>query len=164
MGRLVGVVADRGPTATATSLYRYDAADNRNYVGVAKADGTKIPIFRFFKNPNRFYTTDYMEGSELGFDPEQLAFSLYPSSGSGLVGLYRCYASANAAYFITTASNCEGQTVQGLMGYAYTTAGTGRRALYRFYKASTADHLVTVSYDEGNNNGYTLVSTLGYVI
>lgn len=164
LGRIIGAVSDRGTNAKATSLYRYDAADNRHYAVVAKADGTQIPIFRFYRDARRFYTSNYMEGFNAGFQPEQLAFTAYASGGTGLAGLYRCFASSNGARFISTASNCEGQTQQALLGYAYTTAGSGRRALYRFYKATTQEHLITVSYDEGANNGYAFESTLGYVM
>ncbi|WP_145169869.1 MULTISPECIES: hypothetical protein [unclassified Sphingobium] len=164
LGRMVASVADSGPTAKATSMYRYDAANNRNYVGVVKADGTQIPVFRFQQNWRHFYTVDYLEGSNAGLQPEWIAFSLYPGGGSGLIALYRCYQSGSDDHFVSMSSTCEGQVQEGLMGYAHTTPGPGRRALYRFYKASIADHLITVDSSEGTSNGYTSEGILGYVI
>lgn len=164
LGRLVASVADRGPTATATTMYRYDVANNRSHVGVAKADGTQIPVFRFVQNSRHFYTAYYLEGRNSGMLPEGNGFSLYPGGGSGLRALYRCYQSTNDDHFVSTLSNCEGQNHEGLMGYAYTTAGTGRRALYRFYKAGIMDHLITTDYSEATAANYTLEATLGYVI
>jgi hypothetical protein len=41
---------------------------------------------------------------------------LFASPGSGLEALYRCYTGAD--HFVSTSSNCEGQQVDYLMGYA----------------------------------------------
>jgi hypothetical protein len=164
LGRIVASVADSGPTNKSTTMYRYDLTSNRDYVSVVKEDGSRIPIFRFRQNSQHFYTVNYLEGSNAGLQPEQIASALYTGNGPGSIGLYRCYNSSNGDHFISTSSACEGQTQEGLMGYAYTTAGAGRRALYRFYKASIADHLITVDFSEGTNNGYTSEGILGYVI
>lgn len=164
LGRLVGVVSNRGATAIAPSIYRYDKADNRAAVFVAKADATRRPIFRFFMpSQDHFYTTGFMEGHSAGLDADGRTFYLYTSDGSGRYALYRCYAAASGDHFVSASSNCEGQTVGGILGYSASSSGTGLKELHRCYRVSDTDHLATTSMAECTNNGYTYVQSLGFV-
>jgi YD repeat-containing protein len=164
LGRMVGVVVDNGGiTATTTSIYAYDSAGNRQWMGVNTGTSTKIPVFRFHGGSQHFYTTSYIEGQRAGLVSDGAQFNLSPTGGSGLVALYRCYASANNDHFLSGQSDCEGQGVEGIIGYAYLAAGPNLVALYRFNKASIYDHLITVNYQEGIGNGYSYEGILGYV-
>lgn len=164
LGRVAGSVADSGSTNKTTTIYRYDAANNRRFVNVGKQDGTRVPIFRFYNGSKHFYTISYLEGQSAGFGSEGIPFASLPGSGTGTQPLYRCYNAANADHFISLLSACEGQTYEGQMGWAYTASGTGRKPLYRFYSAALKDHFFTVNYDEGTAAGYTYQSLLGYVL
>ncbi|WP_093021777.1 hypothetical protein [Sphingobium sp. YR768] len=164
LGRIAGSVADSGSTNKTTTIYRYDAANNRRFVNVAKQDGTRVPIFRFYNGSKHFYTMTYLEGQGAGFGSEGIPFASLPGGGTGTQPLYRCYNAANADHFISVSSTCEGVTYEGQMGWAYTASGTGRKPLYRFYSATLKDHLFTTSYDEGTAAGYAYESLLGYVL
>jgi hypothetical protein len=164
MGRLVGVVSDSGPNAVSSTIYRYDKADNRNLVVVAKTDATVTPVFRFNHIVDgHFYSLGLLEGISAGYDAEQVAFDLYKSPGAGLIALYRCYNITDKDHFVSTGSTCEGQGTGSLLGYAASASGTGLTQLYRYYKSSIKDHLVTVNSAEAVAGGYTLDASLGYV-
>ncbi|MCI4591484.1 hypothetical protein MOK15_15485 [Sphingobium sp. BYY-5] len=164
LGRLVGAVSDRGPAATTTTIYLYDKADNRSVVFVAKADATKRPVFTFFE-PSRghFYTLGFLEGHNAGMDAAGPTFYLYTSGGSGRYALYRCYDAAGGNHFVTASSNCEGQTVEGILGYSAASNAAGLTELHRCFRASDTDHLVTANMAECTNYGYAYVQSLGFV-
>jgi len=122
-----------------------------------------IPIFRFYKYPRHFLTQSYSEAANAGFSFETTAFHLFPAGGAGYSALYRCYNSSSADRFVSTQSNCEGFTNEGVFGFAATTQLPGTVPLYRFYRNSITDHLITVNYDEGAQNAYTYEGILGYV-
>jgi len=161
LGRLVGAVSADDSTAT-TSIYSFDAASNRQWVNVAQADGTMVPIFRFISASKYFYTTSYLEGQQAGQSSQGVAFYMLANGGSGRTALYRCYYAGNGDRFISPQSNCEGVTQEGLMGYVYAAPTTGYIPLYRFYNPTTGTHLITVIYGEGSSC-CTYEWTLGYV-
>ncbi len=85
-----------------------------------------------------------------------------------MVGLYRCYTRSVGSghlgkHFVTTSSNCDGYTIEGIYGYVYTSQATGTRPLYRMYHAWTGDHFTTYDLNGAVAAGYTYVSVLGYV-
>ncbi|BBF68398.1 hypothetical protein [Sphingomonas bisphenolicum] len=131
---------------------------------MAKADGTKNPVFRIFTvERGHFYTTGFMEGYAGGLDAEGPNFNLYTSGGTGLQTFYRCYGASTVDDFISTSSKCEGQAVNGVLGYASTASGTGLTQLHRCYRTSDMDHLITKNMSECTNYGYTYEMSLGYV-
>jgi hypothetical protein len=164
LGRLMAVVGDRGETAARSAVYWYDAAGNRYRVLSANSSAEFLPVFRYV-NPaaKHFYTQGLMEGIRAGLSPESWAFTLYRQSGTDLAPVYRCYVPSMDDHFMSRQSNCEGQTVEGTLGYVRVTAASGLKPLYRFFKASISDHLITINYDEAVNAGYAYESVVGYV-
>jgi YD repeat-containing protein len=160
-GRLVGAVSANG-SITTTSIYSFDPASNRQWVTVAQADGTKLPIFRFVAALKHFYTASYLEGHQAGESSEGLAFYMLSSGGVGRIPLYRCYDAGGDEHFISSQSNCEGLSQEGVIGYAYTAPTSGFVPLYRFFNATVNDHLITVNYGEGSSC-CTYEGILGYV-
>jgi YD repeat-containing protein len=158
-GRLI-VVDTTGSSVSRVATYGNDRADNRTAVTSTDRTGGLVPIYRFY-NGKHFYTPIFSEGINASFTSEGLAFKTYSSSASGMHALYRCYA-GSGDHFVSTASNCEGQTVISSLGYVFDSAGTGRTALYRFY-GSIGEHLITTNYAEGVAGGYTYEFVLGYV-
>jgi cysteine-rich repeat protein len=57
-----------------------------------------------------------------------------------------------------------GFVLEGQSFWVYTTEVPGTRALYQKRSANGGNHLLTVGADEANQLGYTLESTLGYVV
>ncbi|WP_334186013.1 hypothetical protein [Novosphingobium sp.] len=164
LGRLVVVVGDRGETATRSAVYWYDSASNRSRVLSANSSTEFVPVFRYV-NPGakHFYTHRLMEGIRAGLSPEGWAFTLYRQPGIDLAQVYRCYVPSTDDQFMSRQSNCEGQTVEGTLGYVRVTAASGLNPLYRLFKASISDHLITINYDEAVNAGYAYESVVGYV-
>lgn len=122
-----------------------------------------VPVFRFYKYPRHFITLSYSEAASTGYSFETTGFHLFPTGGAGYTALYRCYNLSGADHFVSTQSNCEGFSNEGILGFAATSQLTGTVPLHRFYRANTADHLTTVNYNEGVQNGYTYEGILGYV-
>lgn len=109
-----------------------------------------------------FYTTSIHE-STYGLESSNY-FYLEEDAGAGLVPFQRCL-KGNGLHFYTQSATCEGQTVEGPMGYIRTGAGTaGTTALYRLYNGN--DHLFTTSLAERNaalTIGYIYEGVAGYV-
>jgi len=159
-GRLM-LIDTTGSSVSQVATYGQDRADNRTIVTTTDRAGGIQPIYRF-NNGKHFYTLGFSEGVNAGFASEGISFRAYASSASGLYPLYRCYVGAGD-HFVSGASNCEGQTVIGLLGYVYNSAGSGRIALYRYYSSAVGDHLITTNSAEAVALGYTYEGVLGYV-
>jgi hypothetical protein len=157
-GRLM-LVDTTGSALSTVATYGHDRADNRTAVTSTDRTGGIVPIYRF-NNGKHFYTPIFSEGINAGFTSEGMAFKTYASSAGGMHALYRCYA-GSGDHFVSSASNCEGQTVIWSIGYVFGTAGSGRTALYRF--SGGGEHLVTTNYSEGTAAGYSYDGVLGYV-
>lgn len=128
-----------------------------------------VPIYRFFTDTStqgRFYTLSYTEGASntAGHAPafEETDFHLYPQGGTGLNPLYRCYKAVTVDHFISLDPNCEGQAVEGILGYAYDSPGTGLLPIYRYFGGRQGGHLITLNPGEVNLNIYRLEGILGY--
>ena len=122
---------------------------------------TMVPIYRFLKGKH-FMTLSYTEAASNGWTFETTGFHLFPSGGPGYSAIYRCYNLAATDRFLSTSSNCEGYSVEGLVGYASAGPATGLVPIYRMYRASIKDHLITANPSEGTNNGYVSEGILGY--
>ena len=110
---------------------------------------TCAAVYRTYKPGQHFYTTSADEATGAGFDVEFGGpyYWVDAAGGSGFVPWYRCL-KGNGKHFYTTASNCEGQKVEGPMGFVATSAVAGARPLYRLYSPSLANHFYTTSVDE----------------
>lgn len=110
-----------------------------------------------------FYTTDVYETT---YSLESANyFYLEEDGGTGLNRFYRCV-KANGKHFYTQSANCEGQLVEGSMGYIRKSSTPGTTALHRLATAGTADHLYTTSVAERNfamTLGYNYEGVAGYV-
>ncbi|HYR09143.1 MAG TPA: S8 family peptidase [Longimicrobium sp.] len=125
------------------------------------------PIHRHYNSStgDRMYGWFPYEQAWVGYWPEtQNYFYLESQPASGYTALYRCLSGTNS--LLTTASNCEGATHEGIRGYIATSQLTGTVPLYRLYKSSIPDDIYTISSSEVTSlqgAGYTLVGTTGYV-
>lgn len=98
-----------------------------------------------------FYTTSLAEAQSAGFNLEaQDFYDIYIATHPGLTGWQRCL-KANGKHFYTMSANCEGQTVEGTMGYVASTQIGDSRPLYRSFRGQNGDHFYTTSLAEHNN-------------
>lgn len=130
--------------------------------------GCRVGVTRSYdaSTGQHFYTTTDSEASCCGFAIEQqYAYYLYAAQQPGLVPFYRCRTATGHLY--TTDPKCEGQTVEGSMGFIATSPSVcGSVPLYELANASSGDHLYTTSSAEASSAqgaGYTLSGTAGYV-
>lgn len=127
----------------------------------------RVAIDRFYmpSTGEHFFTASLAEGINAGFAPEGIGFRVFASSAgiANTVPIYRCYGTTSHKHFISTAANCEGQSVEGSYGNVYATPTSGATALYRFAHPTNGDRLETTNFSEGSAAGYTLELTLGYV-
>ncbi len=142
--------------------------DNCNDAFDEGLGGCRIGVHRSF-NPStggHFYTTNLAEAQCCGFNLEAADFyDLYSGSHPGLTAFHRCI-KPNGLHFYTQSANCEGTTLEGVMGYIATAAGTaGSIPLYRLFGGG--DHFYTTSAAERdnaiNNLGYASEGVAGYV-
>jgi hypothetical protein len=133
--------------------------------------GCRVGVDRSYNGTTgeHFYTTSASEASCCGFAIEYPNYYWLYTSGvaPGLTQLYRCYVASYGKHFYTTASDCEGNTVEGALGWIATSATCGAVPLYRLYRAANNDHFYTTSDGERDTaistDGYVLESTVGYV-
>lgn len=126
------------------------------------APTSMVPIYRFLGSGKHFMTLTYFEAASAGWNFETTGFHLFPSGGPGYSAIYRCYNAAAVDHFLSRDRNCEGYSIEGVIGYASAGPARGLVTIYRFYKPGTKDHLITVNPSEGSNNGYTNEGILGY--
>ncbi len=97
-----------------------------------------------------FYTTSASEAMCCGFVVESLNyFYLYNATQPGTTTLYRCLSRASGTdHFCSTDASCEGQIVEGPMGFIGTSAVCGSTPLYRAWDPRTGTHLFTTDAAE----------------
>lgn len=115
-----------------------------------------IPFNRYVNDSVHEVTTGWIDPSA-GFHLEATLAYLYESPQPGFtVPLYGCV-EGNHDYFVSSASNCEGQLFLGIDGYVSSAPGSGLVALYRCYTG--ADHFVSI---DPKCEGQTTEALLGY--
>lgn len=119
-----------------------------------------VQIYRLFKGGDFLYSQSQTEGVSAGYVLNGPAFKLSTVASSNHVPIYRCM--AGAIHFLSLSSTCEGQRVEGLIGYASRVAGPPFR-LYRFRNPANGTNLSTTNLNEGINAGFTLEAELGFV-
>ena len=160
-GQLIMADTSTGAGPAANTAYAYDRAGNRAVATSTVESGGLHPTFRF-RGTKHFYTNSYTEGLNAGLTADGIDFRSYGSAGPGLYPLYRCLGGTD--HFISASSNCEGWTVEYVLGFVCASAGTGcPNTLYRFYNSTIGEHLITTDYSEGVAAGDTYEGILGYV-
>jgi hypothetical protein len=126
------------------------------------------PIYRFSSTGptgDHFFTANESEGvlaaAANSFVFEGFGFVVYTSSNAGMNALYRC--NNHVSHFLSSVSNCEGQVVEGLLGYTNSAQSANTAPLYRFFNAVNGSHLATTNYNEGITAGLTPEYILGFV-
>ena len=89
---------------------------------------------------------------------EGVGFRVYADGAAGRAALYRCRVS-DGHHFLSTQADCEGQVVEGPLGYLGTTEGDGL-PLYRCVFA--ADHLSTLDPTECQTAGFLVEGPQGF--
>jgi hypothetical protein len=110
-------------------------------------------VYRLRKNTDYLYTTDVVEMSgarAAGYVVEGPTWKLYQEAASGRMPLYRCM--VGPTHFLSKESNCEGWTMEGVMGYGLSAAVSGSADLIRFYAPSTGAHIALLSTDTAEIN------------
>jgi hypothetical protein len=112
-----------------------------------------------------FYTTTDAEMNSIPYAVEQQDyFYLYAAPQPDLVPFYRCVTASGHLY--TTDANCDGTTMEGIMGYIGTTPACDAVPLYELVNTATGDRLYTTSASEASSaqgGGYTILPSPGYV-
>jgi hypothetical protein len=130
--------------------------------------GCRVGVDRSYDatNGQHFYTTTDSESSSSGYTLEQHdAWYLYGTAQPGLVPFYRCR-TASGDHLYTTDPACEGEIVEGSMGFIATASVCGSVPLYRLYDPTSGDHLYTTSSAEvasAEAGGYVSEGMPGYV-
>jgi hypothetical protein len=131
---------------------------------------TSVSVYRSYdqNTGDFFYSKSLTEGRDAGYSYQGIGFKiLTASTNPGTVPLYRCVM-ANVFpfhHFLSPNTTCEGNLVEGPLGYMYTSQQTNFVPLYRFYSTNGTGfhHFETVTYSEGVNAGFTFEGILGYV-
>jgi hypothetical protein len=91
--------------------------------------------------------------------PEGVGFRIYADVAAARAALYRCRVNDTSYHFLSTAGDCEGQTVEGPLGYLSTNASDGV-ALYRCVLGG--DHLSTLDPSECQAAGFVVEGQQGF--
>lgn len=144
------------PTPTPTPVPQPQAPSPvplyRSHVAIAQGNGS---IYEDY-----LYSQNQAEGAGV-YTLEGAAFSVSPAPfGSFTVALMRCLVNGATSlpyHFLSTDPNCEGQRVEGALGWVAPGQVAGTSQLMRLYKSTTGAHLTTKSLTEVN-----YAQTLGY--
>lgn len=135
----------------------------------ASCDGRSCTaVYRTYKSGQHFYTSSANEATGAGFTIEFGGpyYWVDAVNHNGFVPWYRCL-KGNGKHFYTTSSTCEGQKVEGAMGWVATGAVAGAHPLYRLYSPSLGNHFYTTSASErdtvAQSFGYTYEGVACYV-
>jgi hypothetical protein len=114
-----------------------------------------------------FYTADLGEAGCCGFQVEFANFfQLYDAQQPSTTLFYRCI-KANGFHFYTADPGCEGQIMEGPIGWIGTSEIAGAVALYRSYREANGDHFYTNSQAEHQSaitvSGYIDEGVVGWV-
>lgn len=110
---------------------------------------------------------DHLQGLTQGegapaWRAEGTSFQVSTNAEAQTTGLYRCRIKNTSFHFLSNQANCEGQTVEGLLGYVHKTQAAGTKAIYRCRSGN--DHLSTLTPKECTNAKFTIEGTQGYAL
>ena len=115
------------------------------------------PLVRYINGTSHRVTTGSQPFVQAYKEETSGLGALRTTAAAGTQALYECL-SGSSDQFISTASNCEGNTVLRVAGYSYTSAPAGV-ASKRIYRCSTyMDHFVS---PQSNCEGATVEGSLG---
>lgn len=126
---------------------------------------TNDPVFRFYNSSTtqHFYTANTSERDTLintpayGYSYEGAAFAASINPLSGLIPLYRFYASASSDHFYTTNESEKsnlintpslGYNFEGVSFYVYGATSPADSPIYRYFNATIGQHLFTGNQSE----------------
>ncbi len=120
----------------------------------------EIQIYRKRSGSDYLATPDESEGAAYGYATESV-FRFFANADSGTRAIYRC--SGSGGHFVSTMSNCEGQSVEGILAYlsiSNNSAGT-LRPIYRI-RTSAGNKLISYYENEGQAYGCVSEGLIGY--
>jgi hypothetical protein len=125
--------------------------------------GPTRPVYRGF-NPS---IGDHVQGlvpneGAPGWHSEGVSFKIYDHDDGNAQPLYRCRVNGTSYHFLSNAGNCEGQTVEGLLGYVSRTQRPGLVQIFRCLGPTGADHLTTANPNECNVAHYRIEGPQGW--
>jgi hypothetical protein len=130
--------------------------------------GCRVSVHRSYhpSSGEHFYTTDLGEAQCCGYQVENDDyFRLYAGAQAGLTAFYRCVL-GNGFHFYTTDAGCEGNQVEGTLGWIATSQLAATTALYRAWNPGNNDHLFTIDAAElagAVAGGWVDEGTVGWV-
>jgi hypothetical protein len=127
-------------------------------------DPPVVPIYRG-NNPQ---IGDHVQGTVAnegapGWIPEGIGFHIFGDGGPRFVPLLRCRVNGNGHHFLSTDPACEGQMVEGALGFVAPTPQPGVSAqLFRCMSPGGSDHLTTVHPEECAAAHYVIEGPQGF--
>lgn len=117
-------------------------------------------IYRGHRSGNgHMWGRSHNELTSVGYSVDGKAFDVFKTPGPGRVTLYSC-TFGSTRYFISTSSNCDGETLVGSLGYANTSSSNETPSLlYSCYDGFS--HLVVKNTTECTNNKFDQINSLG---
>lgn len=94
---------------------------------------------------------------------EGVSFRAFSADQGGSLPLVRCRLTNTAYHFISSSMSCEGQTSEGVLGWASPTPQPGLVQIWRCRNPRNSDHLTTANPTECSANGYVIEGSQGYV-
>ncbi|MFZ3231758.1 MAG: hypothetical protein WA160_16245 [Pseudobdellovibrio sp.] len=121
-------------------------------------------VYRSFSGKDYLFSTSAIEGPKAGYFPEEARFSLSATSLPNTRPLFRCRIKTNgSSHFLSPDASCEGQVVEGLLGYMSSIPQPNLKSLNRYVLVATNSHIDIVQGDEVNFAGWKFEGTHGYV-
>jgi hypothetical protein len=96
------------------------------------AAASLIPIYRSVKGDDHLFSSSPTEGPNAGYTDEGLKFYLFSAGHPTTRPLYRCTINKWGHHFQSLDPNCEGQRVEGILGYVSTVPSDELAVLMRF--------------------------------
>lgn len=135
-----------------------DVTKSATFCPLNPAAGSPSPstthnLYEYFNNGEQLPTVNITENPP-GWILNGSHFRLYNEGGADRVPFMRC--SGSGGHFASNDPNCEGQTVEGLMGYLSSTTGTP------VYRCSGRYHLTTTDRSACDTSGYRFEGSMGF--
>ncbi len=107
--------------------------------------GQLVTLHRFATFGDHLITANYQEGaSKPSYQYEGQTFNVCATNQTGYtLELRRCRIVKTGKHFVTTASNCDGQIMEGVLGYISPTSNLGNQVIYRYRNYITQEYLST---------------------